>query len=332
MSDNFDHIHPLDPGKKPNGYWTYERCKTAAKACGAKYLAEWQKLHKPSYIAALRRKYTKRIAEELGFVMKRNPNGYWTKVTCETSARECGAKSLSEWQKLDSSGYGYARENNWARDIAKKLGWNARTPAGFWDYNTCKQRAKDCGAKSLSDWSAKCSGSYAAARGLGIGRKIAKELGWESYHSKDYWTYARCRESAKACGATNTVEWRKLDNKSFSAACRRQWTRKISIDLGWNPRALPGQRTFEECLDNAKTSGASNHGEWQRTAGNLYYVAHNYGWTKKIAEELNWNTLAERGSYTFDVCREAAKSCGAKTITEWRVLDGPSYAAACNYG
>lgn len=327
MTDGFDHIHPLDPGRKPRGYWTYARCLRAASECGATSSTHWEGLHPSSSTAASRLKVIRKIATKLGW-KSRLPDGYWTRETCEKSARDSGECSLSKWQQKDSSGYAYAMRNGWARGIAKELGWKILTPEGYWNYSTCLERAIECGASNTSEWRDKCSGSQAAAYQLGVVGKIAKKLGWRANEKRGYWTYAKCRDSAKGSGAETIAEWRRKHHKSYIAAGKQGWPRKIALELGWEIRALPGQRTFEDCIKNARSSNVKNIGEWQRSNGNLYYVAWKFGWTKKISDSMGWDSLAERGSYTYEFCLNAANNSGAKTISEWRKLDSTSYSAA----
>jgi len=99
--------HLINNLQKPNGYWTYERCKEAALGCKTR---NDFKLKNPSaYDKALKNKWFKDICNHMIEIIK--PKGYWTYEKCKEAALEC--KSKKEFKKKYGGANDVIHKNKW---------------------------------------------------------------------------------------------------------------------------------------------------------------------------------------------------------------------------
>ena len=128
MNDGYDHIHPLDPCRKPPGYWTYARCRQAAAECGATNIKGWERRHYASNVAARREGHTKTIATSLGWeIEQQRPAGHWRNYqNCLAVARDVQASSSSDFQKKDQAAYQGAFRSGFLPRLAVDMNWNVR--------------------------------------------------------------------------------------------------------------------------------------------------------------------------------------------------------------
>lgn len=96
---------------------TYNDCLRAARPF--KGLWEWAVKDHSSYRFAARQKWQRKIAEELGWEIKKPIER--TYEDCLESAKRF--KSFTEWRVQDKAIYGYAANRQWQRKIAEELGW-----------------------------------------------------------------------------------------------------------------------------------------------------------------------------------------------------------------
>ena len=92
--------------KKPNGYWTYEKCKEIAlkykssKDIINNYEVVYNKIRKNKWFELLEH-----------FIKLKKPNGYWIYDRCKEVALKCENKN--EFQNKYSSAYNIIRKNKW---------------------------------------------------------------------------------------------------------------------------------------------------------------------------------------------------------------------------
>ena len=337
MSDGFEHIDPLAPGRKPKGFWTRERCKQVASGCGATKPSEWQKKHRASYFTAWKNGWQREISKELGWGIRETVEpGHWTKETCKQAAIDCGATRPSEWGKKHEASYSAAVRNGWQREISEELGFNGNVPPGHWTKENCKQAAIDCSATKPSEWCKKHSASYGVAWRNGWQREIFEELGWKIRESvaPGHWTKETCKQAAIDCGATKPSEWKKKHRASYEGAVKNGWQREISEELGFDGNVPPGHWTKENCKQAAIDCNAIRPSEWAKKHNASYIAALRNGWQLEIYEELKWKIQesVERGHWTKENCKQAAIDCDATRPSEWAKKHNASYIAALRNG
>lgn len=141
--------------KKPNGYWTLERCKEEAKKYGTK--SEW-KSNSFSYQIALNNKW---IDECCAHMEGSKPKGYWTLEKCLEEAKKY--KRKIEWSENSPTSYGVALRNKWAKECcAHMIVCRVQKPQGYWTLEICKEEAKKY--KTKSDWYKNNYPCYSVAR------------------------------------------------------------------------------------------------------------------------------------------------------------------------
>lgn len=98
------------------GHWTYEACFADAQRFTSSN--EWRINGAASYAGAVRKRWTRAISKELGWVVKRR-KGSWTYEACLKEASKYS--SMTEWRKYSTSSYQMAGQRR--KEIGSKLGW-----------------------------------------------------------------------------------------------------------------------------------------------------------------------------------------------------------------
>ena len=101
-------------GRKPNGYWTKERCKEEA----LKYikLKTFKKEKDNIYQIIHKNGWFNDICSHMEKLKK--PNNYWNYDTCKSEARKYNNRSL--FSKLCGTAYNISRKNNWLDEFFPK--------------------------------------------------------------------------------------------------------------------------------------------------------------------------------------------------------------------
>lgn len=100
-------ISHMDYLIKPNGYWTYERCKEIVK--NLELLSELLDQKKRSAYNAIKKNGWDDLLVNLKYTYK--PNGYWTYETCKEEALKYSKRSLLS--KSSSFAYSTIKKNGW---------------------------------------------------------------------------------------------------------------------------------------------------------------------------------------------------------------------------
>lgn len=309
--------------RRPNGYWTFERCLEDAKRYPNR--KAWEAAKTGGHGAASAAKLLSRISKAMGWRTKK-PIGYWSVGVCVEHLRKEGFSSFTEWQKTKKHGYAsLSREDKEA--VCAIMGWTIteQHPAGYWTYERCLEAAEKSGAKSINDWKKTgCKGFVTAASGAKKWtRDIAEKLGWDSAAPNGYWTYERCLKAATNSGADNMADFVRLYKKAATGMYRGGWSRKIAEELGWDMTYPPGHWTYEHCLEAAKESGATTITEWQACHGASYYGALKIDAVWDIAAALNFEQPKKyNGYWQYDTCVKDARESGAHNLTEWLGISG----------
>ena len=101
--------------KKPNGYWTKEKCQEEALKYKSK--TDFKKSEKGAYKKATQNKWINDICSHMK--SDRKPNGYWTKEKCQEEALKY--KTKANFYNQNSSAYSKALKNKWLKNILEKL-------------------------------------------------------------------------------------------------------------------------------------------------------------------------------------------------------------------
>lgn len=140
------------------------------------------------------------------------------------------------------------------------------------------------------------------------------------------YTYATCKESAQAF--TTLTEWNKGQITAYRTALKHNWHRQIAAELGWAVRGRGKIRTYEHCIETARTFGSLF--SWKKGHQASYSKACRKGWQRKIAMELGWEVQTKGKSRTYEECKKEAKAFSS--LTDWSRRDIASYAKATRKG
>ena len=113
-----------DLGWKENIKWNYELAKERVSKYSG--LIEWMKEDSASYQWAVGEEVQRKIADELGWVIKQQPSAakYWNYSRAKEEAR--AFSSLGEWFEGSPNSYKWACKKKLQRQIARELGWQTR--------------------------------------------------------------------------------------------------------------------------------------------------------------------------------------------------------------
>lgn len=121
--------------RKPNGYWTLERCIEDAKQYRTNN--EWRSAKGGSYPAALRKGWVDQCQAHLSLAYR--PRGYWTLERCMEDALNYGTRS--GWKEAGGGSYDFARSKGWLNQCCAHMK-KVRKPKGHWTLEQCKKDAE----------------------------------------------------------------------------------------------------------------------------------------------------------------------------------------------
>jgi len=194
--------------KKPNGYWTYEKCKDVALMCETKidlkktYNAAYNKINKNNWFE---------LTDHIINIIK--PKGYWTYEKCKNVALECENKI--DFVKKYSTANDTINKNDWIELTSHFI--ESQKPNGYWTYDKCKDSALKC--KNNKELKEKYRTAY---------KKITQN-NWieltshfiKTQKPKNYWTYEKCKEVALDC--ETKTELKSKYSSIYNKICKEKW-------------------------------------------------------------------------------------------------------------
>jgi len=141
-----------------------------------------------------------------------------------------------------------------------------------------------------------------------------------------YWTYEKCLEVAKTVSGVNEIC--KKYNSAYAIMSLNNWLDKIYEDAGWDKSKRKLSRTYEDCLEVAKT--VSGVGKLREKCPGAYGTIRRNNWIDKIYEEAGWDKSKRlTNNWTYENCLEVAKTVsGAKELK--KKYSGADYAVRYN--
>jgi hypothetical protein len=210
LGDISDHYGwPKIRDKKPNGYWTKEKCFEEARKHTT--IKDWALASGSSYNKSKRNGWVSECTAHM--VKLQKPKGFWNnKERCIEDAKKYTTKT--DWQK-----------NSRSYDISKKYGWydeccehmvKLQKPRNYWTKERCFEEAKNYNTKA--EWKTGSGSSYYASRKQGWHEECIKHMR-KSKRPNGYWNNKeRCIESAKKFNTK--FEWSKNEGGAYNAANR----------------------------------------------------------------------------------------------------------------
>jgi len=98
-------------GRKPNNYWTLERCKESSSKFTK--VSDWKASESSAYSKARRNGWLEECCSHMK--LGRKPKNYWTLKRCKESASKF--TKVSDWKASESSAYSKAIKSGWLEEI-----------------------------------------------------------------------------------------------------------------------------------------------------------------------------------------------------------------------
>ncbi len=220
--------------KKPNGYWTKEKCQE--EAIKYKNKKDFRKQSGAAYTAAQKNNWLNDICEHMQELIK--PVRYWTKEKCHVEALKYTTRS--NFAEKSSAAYKNSIKYNY--DVFSHM-QELQKPNGYWTYEKCKEEALKYNTKK--DFAKNSSGAYNTIRNnkwLDIFNHFQ-----ELQKPRGYWTKEKCQEEALKYTSKN--DYRKNSATAYTIALKNNWIYDICGHMSGNlPR---GYWTKEKCQEEA---------------------------------------------------------------------------------
>lgn len=269
---------------KPNGYWTYERCKEEANKYSSK--SEFQKGNGTAYAVARKKRW---INDWFG--NKINPNNTWTKEKCYEEALKYD--TIKDFRAKSAVAYCTACHNKWNKDYTwlKTSKGNSRL---IWTKEKCYEAALGC--KTRRELQKKSSKAYQYSMKNGwindytwfLTEHEARSLAYKGRNLK--WTKEKCYEEAKKY--TCKQEFHKGSSGAYTAALNNGWL----VEYTWletpSPHDIDTEYSiyaYEDKENNAVYVGLSNcirRRHRQHIVGHMRHGVREYDNVHKYYEKV----------------------------------------------
>lgn len=121
-------VHMIEK-KKPNGYWTKDKCHTEALKCNSR--SEFEIKSPSAYKYSIKNNWIDDICSHMVFYKK--PKKYWTFDKCKIEALKY--RITSDFKSKAQSAYMVAKENKWLDVITQHM--TKRLPPNYWNEEAC---------------------------------------------------------------------------------------------------------------------------------------------------------------------------------------------------
>ena len=165
--DMYDEGYWQMPNRKPNGYWTLEKCKEICKEYHSQ--TDLMRDHRDVYAAVKEHGWQ----QECFAPMKgrKNPQGYWTLEKCKEEASKYD--SPADMMRGSYKAYVAMKFHGWYEDCCSEMK-GRRVPNNFWN----EERVVDVmlTTHSRTEFQSDYPGAYGAAITLGIYNRLTKMM------------------------------------------------------------------------------------------------------------------------------------------------------------
>lgn len=126
---------------------------------------------------------------------KKKPNGYWSKVRCQSEAYKYSSRS--SFERGNGSAYNAARKNKWLDEICKHM-TSVQKPHGYWTFCRCYKEAKRY--NTSTEFQRSSSAAADAAYRQGFFKEICSHM-VSPQAPKGYWTNERIIDLCASCNS-----------------------------------------------------------------------------------------------------------------------------------
>ena len=328
--------------KKPNGYWTKEKCKEDALKYNGR--TEWIKSSRSAYVPAMRNGW---IDECCGHMLPpQKPKGYWTKEKCKEDALKYNSKI--KWVTNSSSAYGFASRNGWFDECCGHM-LPPQKPNGYWTKEKCKEDALKYNTKT--EWGKSSGGAYNSVCKNGwideccghmkIVGNLYKRMIYIFYVKREVYVGLTCnfnkRKSTHKTKGNNqysylvqkygekNIQWKKLTDYidaekaqikeiMYIKELRLHGCTVLNIAKGGELGGRSIYWTKENCKEDALKYNTKT--EWKNSSSGAQYSARINGWFDECCEHMLQRQYKPYRYWTKENCKEDALKYNTKT--EWK--------------
>ena len=341
----------MEKKRSPNGYWTYDRCIEAAEKC--KNMNEYRKKFPGARNTARKAGWISQISLEMSnkglwpTVRISKPCGYWTYERCLEVAKKYDCQQAFVWN--ENAAYCALRHNKWIerlqQEMYDKRKWRKpkeTKPRGYWTLERCREMAMRC--DSLADFKTLYGSVERKMRDKGWLQEVETEFYekgiWEGdiKHKRPngYWTYERCKESARqfssiqffrknGMGAAHKVTAMGWGERLFKDLCNEGIWQKGETTDGhkiYNFKAKNGYWVLNRCREAAMCCKSPM--DFRNKFTSAAHKAINFGWYDIIRREMyDKGIWTEPKRWTEEEVAEIASNY--KTRKEFEIGESGAY-------
>ena len=267
---------PANNGRKPHGFWTYDRCRLEALKYSTS--TEFQKHSGSASNAARLNGWLEVIGSH--FIVKSSQNNYWTFERCKNRALQCN--SLSEFHRTAASAA--ARRNGWFDEITSHMK-RRRSVSKVLTMQECLEIASKHSTKT--EFRRKDGPAYRAAKKNGWYELAIAHMKPTRRSNGDradgYWTKARCLEVSKKFNSKSELRaaFPYVANKGFAEGWWVEMTAHMDVQ-----RLSNGYWTKEACADVARQYELRS--DFKKADGSAYLIANRKGWLDEICDHMRY--------------------------------------------
>ena len=303
-------VHMIEE-RKPNGYWTKERCLEEA----LKFETRQEFNNTPAYQASIRNGWFDDVMQH--FPVIRRTIESWTKEECTEEALRYTKRS--DFSAGSHGAYTASKYKGWLDDICVHMD-NESKPQ--WNFDACRQEALKYSTRA--EFKRESGGAYAAARRARWLDDICKHMRSKT-KPIGFWTREHCAE--EALKFKSKEDFRKGAGGAYVASNRQGWLEEICKHMH-SVRVPRGHWNNIENCRQAALECTTRYG-FKSTHRGAYRSAEKNGWLDDICSHME-EIRKPNNYWTKQRCAKEALKYQSRT--EFNRGSNGAYAAATKQG
>ena len=270
--------------KKPNGYWTKEKCQEEALKYNIK--KDFFTKSKSAYSSAVKKGWLDDICSHM--ISKNKPMYYWTFERCRKIALKC--KNKKELKTNYGGVYHSSRKNGWYDDICKHMIQKIK-PNYYWTEKRCGENALKY--KTRRDFQKYSGGAYNSAKRNGWLDNICSHMIIKQ-KKNGYWNYEKCEKIVK--NYNDKPSLRKNHGYVYDIIIKNKW-----FDLFSHMKEIKKPNNYwnyEKCKEIALK--CNNITDFYKNYSTIYYLINKNKWFELISHFEKKENNNKRCIYAFE--------------------------------
>lgn len=299
------------PDKKPNGYWTLEKCKEICKNYDSQ--TDLMRDHRDVYAAVKEHGWQKDCFSPMKG--RKRPNGYWTLEKCKEEASKYD--SPVEMRRESYNAFTAMRSHGWYDECCAEMK-SRRVPNNFWNEERIMEVILT--TNSRTEFQSNYPGAYGAAIAQGVYERLT-----EMMVEQELWKAKNTKRSKKtkpdtkwsdemainrASNYKSLYEFRTKDSTAYHALVVRGLL-EIACSHMERKHMPEGYWTKERVMEKVSVSDSLK--DFKNRFRAAYMAAQIRGWLVDVVEALGH----EREQWTEEKAREVIATC--KDYNDFRI-------------